>query len=529
MGTIETSKLDKVTPLRILTAKGGPYALTAPLRDMVCLLENGSLYLSTSHQTNHYVLGFLERLARHNVHFHLKPTSLSEIQKLYKTLPTSQAISSEAKHAQPQAITIPVQTEQTSTQRQAEVVKLIGEAVKAGASDVHLIVAEQNCQVRWRIHGELKTVCELTAQHGHDLCATIYQSMCDVADPIYHPGKNQDARLKRSFLKEYGLFGVRIATAPIECGTLMVLRLLYDHHNAKPTLDALGYLPEQVSLLRRISQRITGINIFSGATGSGKSTTLECVLTDLLRSLEQKIHLLTIEDPPEYTITGANQIPILCDKDDEAVLSSEWSRAISNSLRLDPDVIMIGEMRDAASALSAFRAAMTGHGVWTTLHANDVVSILERLSDLGIEMSLLTDPLLVTGLINQSLVRKLCLHCRKPYLKHKHTLAEDIVQRIERTCLPEQIQLQGDGCKHCHQTGIAGRLVVAEVLMPTQRLMNVFKAEGKAQARAFWMQQMGGITKNQHLIRRINEGLVDPQLGERDVGLLDTDYLIERD
>ncbi len=523
METIESTKLDKAAPLHILTAEGGPYALTAPLRDMICLLEDGTLYLSASHQTNHYVLGFIERLVRHGVYFQLKPISLTEIQQLYKTLPAVQARSKGAENAHLHSISMP---EQASTQRQMEVVKLIGEAVKAEASDVHLIVTEQICQVRWRVHGELKTMHELTAQHGHDLCATIYQSMCDVADPIYHPGKNQDARLKRSFLRQCGLFGVRIATRPTERGTLMVLRLLYDHRSTKPTLDALGYLPEQIAVMRRISQRITGINIFSGPTGSGKSTTLECVLTDLLRNFEQKIHLLTIEDPPEYTIAGANQTPILCDKDDEEALSSEWSRSISNSLRLDPDVIMIGEMRDAASALTAFRAAMTGHGVWTTLHANDVMSILERLRDLGIKMSLLTDPMLITGLINQSLARKLCLHCRKPYLKHRHTLAEDMVQRIERTCQSAQVWLKGDGCTHCHQTGIAGRLVVAEVLMPTQRLMGIFREQGKAKAREFWIQQMGGISKNQHLIRRINEGLIDPQLGERDVGPLDEDYLI---
>lgn len=503
--------------VRVLTGEGGPYALPPELREMMCLTDDLLLHVSASHGTNHHVLGFMERLTRNKVRFKVNKVPLTDIKALYQSAPAVQASS-----AGPKA---PAKPGEESTHRQVEVIRLIREAVDLGASDVHFIVDYQVCRIRYRVHGELVTHHELTVQHGNDLCATIYQSMCDVADAIYNPGKSQDARIKRSFLKQCGLFGARVATRPTDSGTLMVLRLLYDRRGEKPTLDTLGYLPEQIALIRRMGQRTTGINIFSGPTGSGKSTTLECVLTDLLRVFDDKIHLLTFEDPPEYSIPGANQTPILCDKDDDDAISREWARSISNGMRLDPDVMMVGEMRDLASAVAAFRAAMTGHGVWTTLHANDVVSILERLRDIGVELSLLTDPALITGLINQSLMRKVCRHCRKPYLAHKNTLATDLVDRIEQTCNVNNVYLKGDGCEHCNNTGISGRIVGAEVIMPTKAFMKVFKAEGKAEAREFWVKHMNGITKNQHLIHWINQGLVDPMLGERDVCALDEDLI----
>lgn len=500
--------------VRLLTAQGGPYALSAPLQDMMCLTDGGILFVSASHDKDHHVLSFMDRLTRHAHPFQVEKVSLTRIQQLYAAAQTG----SEYRVR-------PV-SGQERTHRQTDVVRLIREAVEKGASDLHFIVNPQMCTVRFRIHGELMTAHELTAQHGNDLCTTIYQSMCDVADSMYNPGKSQDARLKRSFIQQCGLFGARVGTRPTDTGVLMVLRLLYDRRGQKPTLDALGYLPEQIALIRRMGQRTTGINIFSGPTGSGKSTTLECVLTDLMHLFEERIHLLTIEDPPEYAIPGANQTPILCDKDDEDALSHEWARAISNAMRLDPDVMMIGEIRDLSSAIAAFRAAMTGHGVWTTLHTNDAVSILERLRDLGVEVGLLTDPALMTGLVNQSLVRRLCSDCRRPYREHTHRLANDLAARIERLCEPENVWLKGEGCAQCKGTGIAGRMVIAEVVVPNTAFMTVFKTQGKTEAYEYWVRHLQGITKNQHLIRRINEGLVDPLHGERDVGPLDMDQIL---
>jgi len=517
MGTM--TEMDNVsTAVKALTAEGGKYRLEPNLRDMMCLTDDGTLYVSASHATNQHVLGFMERLRLNNFAFKVERVSLSEIKELYNTASPSESNTRLSKN-------VSVRNVGEETHRQTEVVRLLKDAVEAGASDIHFIVDEHHCRIRYRVNGDLETKREQMAQDGRDLCGTIYMSMCDVAESTYKPYKSQDARIKRDFLKQCGLFGARVATRPTDRGNLMVLRLLYDSRDKKLTLEGGGYLPEQIAQIRRMGQRTTGINIFSGPTGSGKSTTLERVLSDLLVSFENKIHLLTIEDPPEYAIAGAIQTPIICDKDDDDAISREWSRSISNSMRLDPDVMMIGEMRDLSSAVSAFRAAMTGHGVWTTLHANDVMSILERLRDIGVEISLLSDPALITGLINQWLARKVCPGCSKPYLQHKHEVAPDLAERIERLCDASKVRLKGKGCDACKHTGISGRTVIAEVLVPTRALMTVFKEKGKSDARQFWVKHMNGITKNQHLIRRINEGLIDPALGERDVCPLDEDLI----
>jgi type II secretory ATPase GspE/PulE/Tfp pilus assembly ATPase PilB-like protein len=307
----------------------------------------------------------------------------------------------------------------------------------------------------------------------------------------------------------------------------MELRLLSDYRGRSMTLFDLGYLDEQIKLIKRMTQRTVGVNIFSGPTGSGKSTTLECLLSMLLKEYEYKIHLLTIEDPPEYEIEGSVQTPIICDHSDPVALSREWVSAISNAMRLDPDVMMVGEIRDFDSAVAAFCAAMTGHGLWTTLHANDAISILARLQDIGVQMSLLTDAALVTGLINQSLVPVLCPHCKLPFHEAitKDLLPTDTIERVVQYCDPEKVFIKGPGCKQggC-QEGISGRTVIAEVIGTTQKFMSIFREEGNAASRNYWVNDLGGITKNQHLIRRLNEGIIDPLLAERRVCSLDYDH-----
>ncbi|MDH0341963.1 GspE/PulE family protein [Chromobacterium haemolyticum] len=516
MGAIERPISMKTA--RVLTGDGGVYELPPNLREMMCLTEDGQLHVSASHGTNHHVLGFMERLTLNKVRFRINKIPLSEIKKLYESAGEVVAKSTLV---------------DDRTFRQSEVVNLIREAVDEGCSDIHFVVRNETCHVRFRINGTMETVHEFTPQQGIDLCSTIYQSMCDEAEEFFKPNRPQDGRLKNTYVNQCGLFGARVATRPTDDGLLMVLRLLTSN-SVIHTLPQLGYLDEQVALIRRMKLRTTGskggVNVFGGPTGSGKSTSVHSALTELLQEFwhEDKnkgptINLLTVEHPPEKQIEGAVQTPLIIDDGDEG---QAWGKSVTNLVRLDPDVIFVGEMRDRASAKAAISAAQTGHGVWTTLHANDCVAILERLRDMGVEDSLLTDPATITGLINQSLVRVLCPECRRPFAEHKHLLPADLVERIEQTCDVSGIYLQGPGCNHpkCKR-GVIGRSVVAEVLMPTQKFMRVFKEQGKAEARLYWVNHMNGITKNKHLILRINQGLVDPRMAEADVCPLDEDLI----
>ncbi|MEA1063811.1 GspE/PulE family protein [Erwinia sp. HR93] len=490
---------------RCLTMKGGPYELNDDARKIIYFSSSGELYISASHEKSYWVLAFIDKLRRNRVKFTVELVSIEEITQLY-----SQNVGFSGEETQ-------------SSGRQEEVISIIRNAVGIKASDIHIIVRENVTNIKYRVDGELRRYQELSESDGNDICATIYQTMCDVAEPVFNPRRSQDARLMSSSLEKCGLYGGRIATRPTDSGLLMVIRLLYDRGSNNLELEHLGYTGEQVALINRMTARRFGINILSGPTGSGKSTTLECVLKRIIAQREGKAHVLTLEDPPEYRISGAVQTPIQCDKNDDDAISREWARAISNAMRLDPDILMCGEVRDLHSAVATFRAAMTGHGVWTTVHANDALAILTRLQDIGVSPAILTDASLLTGLISQVLARKLCPHCRKPWHRYAQHVAPDIRQRVEKYCQIANVFLRGDGCKACGFSGISGRTVVAEVVEPDNTLMEIYISQGKSAARRYWVEQMGGLTRNHILIQMINQGLIDPCEGERDVCMLDDD------
>jgi type II secretory ATPase GspE/PulE/Tfp pilus assembly ATPase PilB-like protein len=191
-------------------------------------------------------------------------------------------------------------------------------------------------------------------------------------------------------------------------------------------------------------------------------------------------------------------------------------------LRKDPDVLMIGEIRDKDSAIAAYRGAMTGHVVWSTVHTNDATSVPQRLIDLGVDPNLILDPMLTTGLVNQSLTKQLCPHCSQTYADHSHELADDLVERIEKFCEPANVRLRGPGCKKC-RGGAADRIMVAETVVPNGVFMEIYRDRGKVAARKYWVTDMAGLTKCQAMIRRINAGEVDPRDAEADIEPLDSD------
>ncbi|KML17771.1 pilus assembly protein [Leclercia adecarboxylata] len=488
-----------------LTAPGELYELNEEARKLICFTDKGDLFISASHEKSYWVLAFIDKLRRNSVSFNIKYTGIEEIAGVYSNsmYRTSRT--------------------QTSSGRQDEVISIIRNAVNIKASDIHIIVRDNVTHIKYRVDGELQLRQEMSESDGKDICSTIYQTMCDVAEPVFNPRRSQDARLMTSALAQCGLYGGRIATRPTDNGILMVIRLLYDRGSSSFELEHLGYSPEQITMINRMAARRFGINILAGPTGSGKSTTLECVLRRIILQREGKSHVLTLEDPPEYRINGAVQTPILCDKSDDEGIGREWARAIANAMRLDPDVLMCGEIRDLHSAVATFRAAMTGHGVWTTVHANDALAILTRLQDIGVSPAILTDANLITGLVSQVLARKLCPECCIPWQKNAQRVAADIRGRVEKYCHPERVNLRGDGCTSCNFSGIKGRTVVAEVIEPDDVLMDIYTRQGKNAARRYWIETLGGLTRREILIRMINQGIIDPCEGERDVCMLDDD------
>lgn len=415
-----------------------------------------------------------------------------------------------------------VQSRQTDTgeysSQQAKIIDFFRQAKMKGASDIHMLIGMSGVTVvQFRVHGDLETVMQLGHEEGMTLASTIVMSMCDVAEKSFNPNRAQDGRVRKEFLQGLKLFGARYAHTPAEFGLYVVMRILPDEGKTAPTLDELGFLPEQQSLIRRMLSRPEGVITLSGPTGSGKSTTLRTFSAMYLTTTRNRKRLMTLEDPPEGLIPGAVQTPIIADKNDPEAVNRAWVRSISAALRLDPDAMVVGEIRDANSVRSTQTAAKSGHLVKTTLHANDAVGILDRLTDtLDIPMGQVADPQVMIGLIAQRLVQQLCPHCKKSWAEIKGQLDNDKIALLTQFCQVEKLSFRHqEGCEHCYK-GVTGRRVIAEVIRPDARFMELFRHKGKLAARSYWVNELGGITRGQHLMQYLNAGLVDP---------IDADYI----
>ncbi|AAY93921.1 pilus assembly protein PilQ [Pseudomonas protegens] len=479
----------------VLTAQGERFELKPDQRQICALTEDGTLHISAQHQADPHVMAFMDKLEHEQFEYVIKLCSMTDIRSIYQA--SSQIPGSD----------------QIDTVRQAHALRILADAHKRGASDIHIVVGYEITKIFYRIHGLLWEAGQEKSGVGLELCSALYNSMCDVTKDHFQPTIPQDARVARSFVETLGLFGARLSTRPLVDGPLMVMRLLYDDES-KASLEDLGFLPEQIAQYARLRSLPYGVNLITGPTGSGKSKSLQINLNLLFEETEGTRHILTIEDPPEYPLK-ANQSPL--------GPGESWQAGIKSSVRLDPDVLMYGEIRDLESAQAAYSGGMTGHLVWGTLHTNNAVASLQRLIDMGVPDYLVTDPALTTGLINQSLLPVLCQSCCVPLRDHLDSVSQGLRERLEQLQIIDQVNLVGPGCPHCKKLGVAGRTVVAEILMTDLLFMKVFSELGASAARRHWVKEMGGITKIEHAIRKIKAGTVDPRHAETLIGPLDFD------
>ena len=315
-------------------------------------------------------------------------------------------------------------------------------SIQSRASDIHIEPTETNCIVRSRIDGMLSE----TFIFDKDIYPPMVSRMKLLSNmDIAERRRPQDGRFSAQILdKEYDF---RISTLPILNGESIVLRIL-DKSKVIINLEDLGMHPDNFSKFKKSMKAPYGIILVTGPTGSGKTTTLYGALNDI-KSVKTKI--ITVEDPVEYQLNMIQQVHV----NEKAGLT--FVSALRSILRQDPDVIMIGEIRDQETLRIAIQAALTGHLVFSTLHTNDAISALPRMIDMGIE------PYLVSGALvcieAQRLVRKLCPHC-----KQKITLSQKALDEVKKF-LPEGYQFYKNvGCPQCSQTGYLGREMISEIL-----------------------------------------------------------------
>lgn len=505
---IDMGKMN-ISDAKVLTDAGGTHEITQEQRRYMAYMSDGRLFVSQSHVTSQFTFEFAAKLNMMGKTVERVVTTLEAIESLYKEGNGSKNSMSEVR----------------STEFKKEGLDLISHAANAGASDIHIRVNKKRTEILYRINGDLIYQREAIYEYGEKLCTAIYQALSDTSDTNFKSKERQDARIGDKDKLPPSINGVRIATTPTDQGFLMVMRLLTD--NNSPTLESLGWGKTHAIQLGFMKSRPYGMNIICGPTGSGKSTTLQRTLRDKIDDHEGRIHVMTVEDPVEYPIPGAVQTSVT-----NASTSEERKRkfedAIRASLRLDPDVIMIGELRDLSSAELAFHAALTGHQVWATLHANNPIGILDRLISMGLDRYLIADPNNLTGLISQNLVKVLCSHCKVPYKDavQRNLVPPGLRNRVESVCTNmENIHIRGDGCPACKNTGVSGRTAIVEILIPDQTFMDYYLKQEKQNAISYWRDKQDGKTITQHAIDKIDAGIIDPHMAEEVVGPLNFDVI----
>ena len=323
--------------------------------------------------------------------------------------------------------------------------QIIGRVTDLRASDIHLEPFDDGLHVRYRVDGVIYTAEVVAPQHSAAVNSRVkLMAHLDIAERRLP----QDGRIKtRVKGRELDL---RVSTIPTVHGESVVMRVL-DRSSVRYSLESMGFAPDNLERFNHLLARPHGILLITGPTGSGKTTTLYTALSKLDASAHK---IITVEEPVEYQLEGINQIQV------HQQIGLSFASALRSILRQDPDIIMIGEMRDGETAQIAVQSALTGHLVLSTLHTNTAAGAIVRLKDMGIEPYLITSS--VNGVLSQRLVRRLCGHCKQPYEPGPALRASSGLARMGLN--PPHLY-KSVGCEQCRQTGYGGRCGIHELLV----------------------------------------------------------------
>jgi len=341
---------------------------------------------------------------------------------------------------------------------------LISHAIRAGASDIHIEPMEKDVRMRFRVDGVCQEVMR-SPKAAHSSITTRIKIIASL--DIAEKRIPQDGRVEMNV--DNRNVDLRISILPTVYGEKTVIRILGRGKNVTYNRAAIGFTPKNLELFDKIIKSPNGIILVSGPTGSGKSTTLYTVLAEL-NDIETNV--ITVEDPVEYKMSGINQVQV------NAKAGLTFASGLRSILRQDPDIIMIGEIRDGETAEIAMRAAITGHLVLSTIHTNDAPSSISRLVDMGIQPYLVATS--VVGIVAQRLVRKICPKCKTEYMPDH---SESMMLRLKE---PRPLY-KGVGCPSCNFTGYAGRTAIHEVLPITKELKDLIEKRATVEQ----MRQLG--------------------------------------
>ena len=503
---------------KLLTSYADELALPKDTQNLVAYFSGGEIVISRTHKYDGRVLAFIDLLQQKN-RVIKEPfySDLGLISSIYKT--NDERLGSGVRSRV-----------DYDNQMQKDFVDIIARAASQKVSDIHIEVADQTT-IYFRIDGSIQPVLEYNSQWGESFVRAAFAS-ADISNSSYAQNEYQTAQkdgrtplrgTKDLYLPE-GILGIRMQFNPVAFGSqYVVMRLLYDN----PTE---GIRSEQEfneyerRLLMRLRSAPTGLVIVAGPTSSGKSTTLVHNMALMLKERRYEINLITVEDPAEQKIFGAHQMPVV-NAANEAQREEKFTEALAAALRSDPDTLMVGEIRTLSAAQLTVKGALSGHNVWTTLHANSAMGALTRLLDMGVESFKLKDETMLRGLISMRLFKKLCPYCRERLAdKHDHVAYNRVLEAFGEIGL-KQVYVRGVGCEHCNGAGTIGRIKAGEIIMTNSEFLNLALSGETENALKYWLEKMNGRTLKEAAEELMLRGIIGVDELERWVGMLDRPWV----
>lgn len=416
-------------------------------------------------------------------------TSIAAKDDLYRTITKYYDLQASMDAALSEVFVNTTEVQQEITDEDSAIVRLVNQIIANGvaqrASDIHFDPQETDYKVRYRVDGVLRTERSLPKYMQNMMTARV-KIMGGLN--ITENRIPQDGRIKVNV--EFKSIDIRLSTLPTVYGEKIVMRIL-DVSNAATTISQLGFTEKNEVLFEKMIAKPNGIVLITGPTGSGKSSTLYAALSNLN---DEGVNIITVEDPVEYQLNGVNQIQV---KEEVGLTFASGLRSI---LRQDPDIIMIGEIRDLETAQIAIRASLTGHLVLSTLHTNSAIESVSRLQDMGIEPFLISSSLV--GVMAQRLVRRVCRDCGtevEPTIREKEIFADNglVVEKVRK----------GRGCSACGNTGYRGRLAIHELLPVDRELKSLILNRASGNDIRDYMQQSGFNTLLQDGLQKVLQGV----------------------
>ena len=488
--------------------------LSRDTQNIIAYFSGGEIIISRTHRFDGRVLAFLDLLQRRGRAV-AEPyySDLGLISAIYKSYELHLGSGGRTR-------------QDFDNQMQKAFVDIVAKAAEQKVSDIHVEVADQTT-VYFRVDGSMQPVLEYNSQWGEAFLRAAFASS-DISNTNYAVNEYQSAqkdgrtplRGTKDLYLPSGVLGVRMQFNPIAFGVrYAVMRLLYDNPSEGIKIEQ-EFGPYEQKLLARMRSFPTGLVIVAGPTSSGKSTTLVRNMSLMLKERNYEINMITVENPVEQKIFGARQMPVVNTTNEEQ-REDKYVEALAAALRSDPDTLMVGEIRTLAAAELTVRGALSGHNVWTTLHANSAMAALTRLLDLGIEAFKLKEETLMRGLVSMRLFKKVCPHCREPLESHPERGAYRRVLDAYGDIGLRQVFVRGTGCSHCHGTGTSGRIKAGEIIITNSEFLRLALSGDTDGAVRYWLEEMDGRTLKEAAVSLMLSGVISVDELERWVGQLD--------